>query len=139
MTARDGPRQALVLDLLFSLIQICARDDLGGIKNWIDDQLHNTSVTAVLYGYETWNRPWVRYELEQSHNRGNGIVASDINNIRDPLKGVNSAGPNPLDYVSVAGLPLSRLYRASYDWVCDDGYNNVGTWIEKAARDAGRA
>jgi hypothetical protein len=26
----------------------------------------------------------------------------------------------------------------SYDWVNDDGYNNLGGWIEKAAKDAGR-
>lgn len=110
----------------------------GGIKNWIDGQLHGTSVTAVLYGHETWNRDWVRYEIEQSHKRGNGIFAIDIHNVRDPLKGVDSPGPNPLGYVSIGGLPLSRLYPANYDWVRDDGYNNIKVWIEKAARDAGR-
>jgi len=115
-----------------------AKRRAGGIQKWIDGQLHDSGVTAVLYGYETWSRPWVRYELEESHKRGNGILAIDIHNVRDPLKGVDSPGPNPLNYVTIGGLPLSRLYRANYDWVRDDGYNNIGAWIEKAAREAGR-
>lgn len=26
----------------------------------------------------------------------------------------------------------------TYDWVNDDGYNNFGDWVEKAAKKAGR-
>lgn len=32
---------------------------------------------------------------------------------------------------------FSNMYPV-YDWVSDDGFNNLGDWIEKAARDAGR-
>lgn len=32
---------------------------------------------------------------------------------------------------------LSELFRV-YDWVNDDGYNNFGSWVESAARQAGR-
>ena len=31
------------------------------IQNWIDRQLQGTSVTVVLIGRETANRPWVQY------------------------------------------------------------------------------
>jgi hypothetical protein len=32
---------------------------------------------------------------------------------------------------------MSDLY-ACYDWVDDDGYNNIEAWIEAAAKAAGR-
>lgn len=32
---------------------------------------------------------------------------------------------------------FSELYEL-YDWIKDDGYNNLGNWIEKAAKQAGR-
>jgi hypothetical protein len=36
--------------------------------------LENTSVTVVLIGTETANRPWVKYEIEQSIARKNGLL-----------------------------------------------------------------
>ena len=30
-----------------------------------------------------------------------------------------------------------QLY-PTYDWVDDDGFNNLGDWVEKAAKKAGR-
>lgn len=114
-----------------------AKRRAGGIEKWIDDQLLGCSVTAVLYGAETYTRPWVRYEIEQSHNRRMGIIAIDIHNLRDPLRGVDRPGQNPLNYVSAGGRALSGLYR-SYNWARDDGYNNIGTWIERAAQAVGR-
>src|SRR3546814_7041115 len=35
----------------------------SALKGMIDRGLEGTSVTCVLAGYETWNRPWVRYEI----------------------------------------------------------------------------
>lgn len=32
---------------------------------------------------------------------------------------------------------FSRMYKI-YDWVVDDGYNNLGDWIEEAAKQSGR-
>ncbi|BCJ92161.1 hypothetical protein IZ6_28960 [Terrihabitans soli] len=109
----------------------------GGIKNWIDDQLNGCSVTAVLFGAETYSREWVQYELKKSHERRMGIIAIDIHNVRDPLLGADAPGPNPLAYVRDGFTPLTNFYR-TYDWVRDDGYNNIGGWIEIAAQRAGR-
>ena len=41
------------------------------VHNWINRQLNGTSVTVVLLGSETLNRPFVQYEICQSLNRGN--------------------------------------------------------------------
>ena len=68
------------------------------IKRMINDGLTNTSVTAVLAGTETWKRPWVRYEILKSFERGNGLLTIFIHQIGDKDQNVSKKGPNPLDY-----------------------------------------
>lgn len=109
----------------------------GGIQKWIDDQLRGCSVTAVLYGRETFERKWVKYEIEQSDKKKMGILAIAIHGIRDPVNGNDLPGRNPLEHWRVDNTSFTQKYK-SYDWVRDDGYNNIGTWIERAAREAGR-
>jgi hypothetical protein len=46
------------------------------IKNWIAAQLNGTSVTVVLIGAETAKRRWIKYEIDESLKRGNGLLAS---------------------------------------------------------------
>jgi hypothetical protein len=114
-----------------------AKRRAGGIESWINKQLRGCSVTAVLYGRETFEREWVKYEIEQSYLQQMGILAIAIHGIKDPLNGTDPPGRNPLDHWQVRNKPFTQIYR-SYDWVRDDGYNNIGSWIERAARDAGR-
>ena len=113
----------------------------GGIEKWIEDQLKGTSVTVVLFGAQTYSRPWVQHEIKRSHELGKGILAIDIHNVKDPQSGSDVQGQNPLAFWTVkqAGrdVPLSDLYR-TYDWVYNDGYDNMQSWIEAAAQSAGR-
>jgi hypothetical protein len=51
-------------------------------------------------------------------------------------------GPNPFDYIQGQDsygrvTPLSNYFQ-TYDWARDNGYQNLGYWIEKAAQAAGR-
>ena len=98
----------------------------AAIKGWIDNQLHGTSVTVVLVGERTCSSRWVRYEIEKSKELGNGLLGIDISKIKD-LQGNTSdrCGRIPKGY-------------DFYLWNKDDGYENMGDWIEKAARDVGR-
>lgn len=116
------------------------------IKRLINDALDNTSVTVVLIGRETASRPYVLYEIEQSLARGNGLLGVYIHNIpdpRSPLGGLEIPlrGENPFGKVYersvVLPVPLSLRVRC-YDWVSDAGYKNFGSWVEQAAREAGR-
>lgn len=114
----------------------------AAIQKLIDEGMAGAGVTIVLVGSETYSRKWVLYEIEKSHADGMGLLAVHINAIRDQAGNTHTSGPNPLDYVSVPGglfgqQRLSDLYR-TYDWIYDDGYNNAGTWIEEAAKAAGR-
>lgn len=117
-----------------------AKKRAGGIEKWIEQQLEGTSVTAVLFGYETYKRKWVLHEIQRSLDLKKGIIAIDIHNVKDPQTGADQAGPNPLDYIQIprefGKMKLSSIYK-TYDWARDDGYNNISAWIEKAAKDAG--
>lgn len=99
----------------------------AAIRALIDNALKNTSVTVVLIGKETASRSYVKYEIEQSIERGNGLLGVRIEKIKNIRGEVDDAGPNPLP----AAYPL-------YLWNKDDGYENLGSWIEEAAKDAGR-
>ena len=113
----------------------------AAIEKWIEDQLHGTSVTAVLIGAETADRRWVRHEIRRSYELGKGIVGVYIHHVKDPNVGTDVAGANPLDYWKVKSngiaTPISRYYR-TYDWVADNGYANFASWVESADQAAGR-
>ena len=98
----------------------------SAIRRWIDGQLDGTSVTAVLVGSKTCNSRWVKYEINKSIERGNGLLGIDISKIKD-LQGNTSerCGKIPEGY-------------KFYLWNNDDGYHKLGDWIEKAAADAGK-
>jgi len=121
------------------------RNSEQAIQNWINSQLLNTSVTVVLVGSHTVDpqtrqvRKWIKYEIDQSIARGNGLLVVRIHGAPDPRYGVSVAGLNPFDVLTFSGSSnrLSTRYR-TYDWIADNGRANLGTWIEQAARDAGR-
>jgi len=96
------------------------------IKAWIDDQLVGTSVTAVLVGEKTCGSRWVKYEIEASIARGNGLLGVDVSKIKD-LAGLTTGRCGKLP----SGYPF-------YLWNNDDGYENFGTWVEAAAKAAGK-
>jgi hypothetical protein len=98
----------------------------AAIKRWINSQLMGTSVTVVLVGAKTCGSRWVKYEIEQSKARGNGLLGIDVSKIK-VLKGATSERCGEIP----RGYPF-------YLWYKDDGYHNMGSWIEKAAKAAGK-
>lgn len=112
------------------------------IKRWINGQLHGASVAVVLIGAETFDRPWVNYEIQQSYADGKGMLGINIHQLKDPRTGQpDYKGRNPFENIYISNSNprryLSELYPV-YDWVADDGYNNFPSWVEAAARRAGR-
>lgn len=96
------------------------------VKRWINNQLEGTTVTAVLVGAETCSSRWVKYEIQQSIARGNGLLGIDISKIKD-LSGQTAERCGKIP----AGYPF-------YLWNNDKGYENLGKWIEEAAQNAGK-
>ena len=85
------------------------------------------SVTVVLVGSKTCKSKWVKYEIEKSIELGKGLLEIDISKIKNKDGETSTKG----DWM------LSSSYK-SYRWNKDDGYKNMGDWIETAAKAAGR-
>jgi hypothetical protein len=112
------------------------------IKKWINSELSGTSVTTVLIGSKTHTRDWVEYETEQSIGDVKGLLGIYIHNIKDSDGNTDIKGSNPLDDHKIpmedgSSLTASNYYN-TYDWVLDNGRDNLGEWIEEAADLAGR-
>jgi len=106
------------------------------IRNWIDSQLDGTSVTVVLIGPETSKREWVRYEIQKSIERRNGVIGVRIHNLKDQNGKTEQEGD--LDFGLVDGEhTFSELFPV-YDWIEDNGYENFRDWVEAAALRANR-
>lgn len=86
------------------------------IRKAIDDTLVGTTVTVVCVGARTANRRWVRYELNASKNRGNGLLGVYL--------------PGESGHAAPAELGDAPLYR----W--DSA--RFSAWVEAAAIRAGR-
>lgn len=90
------------------------------LKTLINNGLENTTATCVLIGDQTYERPWVRYELFKSMKRGNKILAVHINDVKDKHQRIKAYGPNPLDFLayrySQDGTRLTMLEYSGGSW-----------------------
>ncbi len=99
------------------------------VKRWIRDQLTGTSVTVVLIGTQTSGREYVRYEIEQSWEGRKGLIGVYIHNLRDSNRNIESKGADPF-------VAMDWTNFKTYDWVNDNGYENLGSWVESAYKRA---
>lgn len=158
-----------------SVFEASKKESDEALKAFLRDGLKNSSVTCIAVGAETSTRPWVRYEIIRSFQRGNGILAVGVHGIRNFNKQLGVKGSNPLNSLAFCvtgervhwkekigdqwkpytGVPTMALSDVPYDlgsktnhtfsslfplydYAADDGYNNLGRWIEAAANQAGR-
>lgn len=132
-----------------SLWEPSKRPTDAAIKRSIDGGIKNTSVTAVLVGAHTAQSRWVRYEIEKSVEKGNGLLAVRIHRLKRPFARPETGSPhsaferlpvNPIEAVvkSMGGSDRMGYAPEVYDWECDDGYHNFTEWVEQAARAVGR-
>ena len=113
----------------------------NAVEDWIDEQLKGTSVTVVLVGSETSNRKYVKYEVKESYKRGNGLLGVHIHKQKDENGNTSTKGDTTFGELGKDEKGESVYFHQvakTYDYVDDDGYNNLGDWIEEAAKDAGR-
>ena len=111
------------------------------IERWIDNQMSGTSVTCVLIGNQTANSRWVKYEIDQSIEKENGLLGIYIHKVKNKDGRTSNKGEDPFARPPFNFKPTTNLVYpccSYYDWVNDKGYDNLGDWIEKAARQAGR-
>lgn len=118
------------------------RNGENAVCKLIDKQLEGTSITIVLIGKETLNRPFVQYEIIKSIERGNAIIGIHIHNLRDMITQRTTVKGNPHTIIGYYndGTPAYFDYICDdlYDYLEDNGYYNLGSWIEKAALKKGK-
>lgn len=114
----------------------------NAVHKWIDSQLQGTSVTVVLIGAETLKRPFVQYEICESIKRGNAIIGIYINKIADMQSRLTSSPCNPRTvigyYPNNVPAYFDNVCDGIYDYILDNGYLNLGSWVEKAAKAKGK-
>jgi hypothetical protein len=108
----------------------------ASIKRWIDENLKYKQCVIVLIGEDTFNRPWVKYEIEKAWNDKKPIFGIYIHNLRCPRSGKSSKGNNPFDYFNFEnGSKLSSVVKC-YDPSSFDAYNDIATnmqfWVDAA-------
>jgi hypothetical protein len=114
----------------------------AGIKAWIENQLDGTSVTVVLIGSQTAERKYVQHEIIRSHDLGKGLLGVWIHSMKGSDGYASPQGANPFANVFVQNQWGQRTYFTqlypTYDYVGDDGRSSLASWIESAAKAAGR-
>lgn len=103
-----------------SKITAKGKNPLDTIRIVIDDSC------TKLYFEELNNGKWIEFELLPSIN----------NRLKNSLYFTSGS----FFRKSEAGnkYKFSELFNLEYCWVNDDGYNNLPTWVEKAAKQVGR-
>lgn len=106
------------------------------IRNWINNQMNGSSVVCVLIGSETCQRPWIRYEIQHAHEEGKAVIGVRVHQCRDIDE--NQCEPGETDFGLIDGEHTFEELYPVYDWVDDNGYENLGEWVEDAAMGANR-
>lgn len=102
------------------------------LRRSIGRNIVGTSVTCVLTGEDTWERPWCRFEIARSLLNGNGIFAVRIDHLYCiGQRRYGSPGPNPLDFMAVGKDEQGRVY--VYEFV-NDGWYKMATMTRQLMR-----
>ena len=122
----------------------------AAIKRWIRKQMKGCSVTCVLIGRNTNASKWVHFEIQESIERGIGLVGVYIHKLKNK-DGQTAAGiflpDNPLSEHNLrTENSWGRLFPKSasdhfpyYVWEpAIPIQNQLGQWVEDAAKLAGR-
>jgi hypothetical protein len=118
-TLKSGYQEAGYWDC--SLWESMKRTGENSLKRLINSGLQNTSVTVLLIGTETSERKWVKYEIEKSYERGNGMLGIYIHNIKDrngitdlqdrnPFNSFSVEQPSPYAYMSKTYVSMSQIF-----------------------------
>lgn len=91
------------------------------LERLIQEGLNGTSVTVVLIGRETSKRPWVKYEIEQSLERGNALMGLHLHSIPDQARRTARRGAVP--------SLLKRREAPIHDWT---GVGDFAQQVEDA-------
>ena len=70
---------------------------------------------------------------KQSYKKGNALLGIYVHNIKNQNSETDIKGKNPFDSWHIKDVYFSSIYK-SYDWVHDEGRDNISKWIEEAIK-----
>jgi len=112
------------------------RTGKSAVENWIHESMKYKRCVIVLIGSETYNRPWIKYEIEKAWNDGKALLGIHIHNLKCPRNGTSRKGRNPFDEFQFNdGRKLSSVvpcYDPSSVNAYQDIANNIANWISHA-------
>lgn len=114
-----------------SLWESSKREGEESLKRLIREGMAGSSVTCVLAGTYTWQRPWVRYEIARSLVCRNGLFTVFIHNVKDPQHGFGQSGYDPLEFMGLELRPDGRgniCERVGNEWLYFDMHKAPVFW-----------
>lgn len=110
------------------------------IKEWIESNMKGRECLIVLVGTKTSGRRWVKYEIKRACEKGIGVFAVYIQNLKDADGNQAQKGTNPFDGITFGGYSITSFAKTYdppfststkvYEYITD----NISDWIETAIR-----
>jgi hypothetical protein len=96
-----------------------AISDPESLKKLMREGVEHSSVVCVLFGTDTWDSRWVKYEIARAVIDGRGLLAVGINGLaHHQRRTADVAGINPLLVMGVYQAPDGRYFLYENRWVC---------------------
>lgn len=110
----------------------------AAVEKWIDNNLKGKDCLIVLVGAKTAGRRWVKYEIKKAWQKGLGVMAIYVHNLKDANGDQSDKGADPfaglkVDGESVVGIAYDPPYKTStyvYKHIAD----NIEDWIKTAIK-----
>lgn len=99
------------------------------VKRKIDEALVGTTCSVIFIGPRTASLGYVKYAMERSIQRNNGLLGIHIHALKNPIAGASERGPVPYEREAAARTG-GRSYTV-HDW---DSESFVA-WVNQAAMD----
>lgn len=112
--------------------------DPNEIKRWIDRKMDGCTCLILFVGERTYTSDWVRYELELARNRNMGRFILNLQGMTRRDQTICLGGPDPYSYHGMYSSSGKGYVIKQYNWITDNGQQNIRSWIQDACLRAGK-
>lgn len=106
-----------------------AISDPESLKKLMREGVEHSSVVCVLFGTDTWDSRWVKYEIARTVIDGRGLLAVGINGLAHHQRHTADApGINPLLVMGIYQAPDGRYFLYENRWVVVSDFSARYEW-----------